>query len=80
MFGSSQIRAFTPPNQHMRPCSLGLFNSIHGKEFGRAGLQENANSFCGWWPTIDAGQLTGLLREVSITHRNALYVIRSMKQ
>ena len=23
MFGSSQIQAFTPPNQHMRPCSLG---------------------------------------------------------
>ena len=56
IFGDSQLLGYTPPNQPMRPYSLEPLSLVHGKEFGRVGLQGNASSSCGLWPIIDVGQ------------------------
>jgi len=80
IFGDSQLLGYTPPNQPMRPYSLEPLSLVHGKEFGRVGLQGNASSSCGLWPIIDVGQQIDLLKGALTTHRNAHSVIRLENQ
>jgi len=46
-FGNYHIVDNTPPNPHMIAYSWGKFFSGHGKEFGKLGLQLNADSSYG---------------------------------
>jgi len=62
IFGSSQPLEFIPPNQLMKLYSLGPLSLIHGKEFGRAELQDNASSSCRLWPIIGVGEQIDLLK------------------
>ena len=52
----------------MRLYSLDPLSLFHGKEFGKARLQGNANFSCGLWPIIGVGQQIDLLKEALTTH------------
>jgi hypothetical protein len=65
--GCSQAQVFIPPNRHMLVSFLEQRHLSLERGFGKLGHLENANSSCGLWLTVAAGQLTVWQRRGCLT-------------